>query len=158
MTLKTPSGRRKVPAKAVLRKIEVVDPNQVPDHELLGSYTGSTDDARAFILRRGGKALKMTFLYINDGDLTATYDSRWSLQGKGLESIIASFEDGRFTYAYGQVPIWTKISDDPAFYESHTLKSGQKVTETVWFFPCPPIKRCLIGDFELARPIEIELP
>ncbi|MHB8841841.1 MAG: hypothetical protein ACYC56_08660 [Candidatus Aquicultor sp.] len=152
-------GERCIRGKALLKKIEVVNPNQVPDQEFLGSYTNSAGGIGMQILRNGrGKAFKMTFVYQNVGDAPAKYDSGWRLQGPELEKIIASYGDTQFTYAYGQVPIWNKISTDPIFFESHLLKPGHTVTETVWFSPCPPVKKCLIGDFELPQAIEIRLP
>lgn len=158
LMLETPDGRKTVPGKAVLERIEVVSPERVPDNEGLGSYANSNGGVGRLILKQGGKAYKMTFTYLNEGKYAVTYNSRWLLSGNELERIINSYGDRRFTYAYGQVPAWTKISSDPVFYDSHVLKPGQTVTETVWFFPCPPIKKCLIGDFEMREPIEIELP
>lgn len=158
LILETADGRKTVPGKAILERIEVVPPEQVPDNEGLGSYTNSNGGVGRLILKQGGKAYKMTFTYLNEGKYTVNYDSRWLLYGNELERIINSYGGRRFTYAYGQVPAWTKISSDPVFYDSHLLKPGQKVTETVWFFPCPPVKNCLIGDFEMREPIEIELP
>ncbi len=152
-------GDRCIPGKALLKRIEAVNPNQVPDQEFFGSYTNSSGGVGMQILRNGrGKAFKMTFVYQNVGDAPARYDSGWRLQGPELEKLIASFGNTQFTYAYGQVPIWNKISTDPIFFESHLLKPGSTVTETVWFSPCPPVKKCLIGDFELPRTIEIQLP
>jgi len=158
LMLETPDRRRIIPGKAILEKIEVVMADQVPDNEGLGSYGNSSGGIGNLILKNGGKAYKMTFTYINEGKYSVKYESRWLLHGDELESIINSYGDRRFAYAYGQVPVWTKISNDPVFYESNILKSGQRVTETVWFFPCPPVKRCLISDFEMREPIEIVLP
>lgn len=158
LMLETFDGRKTVPGKAVLERIEVVQPEQVPDNEGLGSYANSNGGVGRLILKQGGKAYKMTFTYINEGKYAVNYNSRWFLHGEELEKIVNSYGDRRFTYAYGQVAAWTKISSDPVFYDSHLLKPGQKVTEAVWFFPCPPVKKCLIGDFEMREPIEIELP
>ncbi|MDI6817402.1 MAG: hypothetical protein QME41_09510 [Actinomycetota bacterium] len=158
LMLETPDGRKTVPGKAVLERIEVVSPEQVPDNEGLGSYANSNGGVGESILKQGGKAYKMTFTYVNEGKYAVNYNSRWLLYSDELEKIINSYGDRRFTYAYGQVPVWTKISSDPVFYDAHVLKPGQKVTETVWFFPCPPVKKCLISDFEMREPVEIVLP
>lgn len=158
LMLETPNGRKTVPGKAVLERIEVVLPEQVPDKEGLGSYANSNGGVGRSILEQGGKAYKMTFTYVNEGKYAVNYNSRWLLYGNEIEKIINSYGDRRFTYSYGQVSAWTKISSDPVFYDAHMLKPGQKVTESVWFFPCPPVKKCLISDFEMREPVEIELP
>jgi hypothetical protein len=158
LTLETSDGRKIVPGKATLERIEVVAPDRVPDNEALGSYSNSNGGIGKSVLNQGGKAYKMTFTYANEGKYDAKFNSRWLLYGNEIERIINSYGDRRFVYAYGQVPAWTKISNDPVFYDSHVLKPGQKVTETVWFLPCPPVKKCLISDFEMREPVEIELP
>lgn len=158
LVLETPDRSRKIPARVTLEKIELAKPAEVPANEALGSYANSAGGIGKRILEGGGKAYKMTFSYINEGKLSAVYNSGWALHGPELEGAIAGFEGNPFTYAYGQVPIWTKISSDPVYYHNHILKPGQKVTETVWFFPCPPVKNCLISDFETAKPIQINLP
>ncbi|HEY3373749.1 MAG TPA: hypothetical protein VGK02_01635 [Candidatus Aquicultor sp.] len=158
LALETPDGSKKIPARTALEQIEVVNPATVPNSQAHGSYSNSAGGIGKGILKNGGKAYKMTFSYTNVGAKDAVYDSGWLLYGQPLEDLIAKQEGNHLTYSYGQVPIWAKNSTDFAYAHDHILHAGQTVTETVWFFPCPQVKECMLGDFELTEPIKISLP